>query len=61
MCRFVFTIQGSLQVSDGSKVLATLTADSYAYLPPNSTAWLVSQEGCGLVVFERKYALQVSS
>ncbi|EFJ40623.1 hypothetical protein VOLCADRAFT_84422 [Volvox carteri f. nagariensis] len=53
--RFVLVLQGEITVSHGAKNMV-LGANSYVYFPPNSTDTLYSEDGAGLLVYERVYA-----
>ncbi|GLI70887.1 hypothetical protein VaNZ11_015911, partial [Volvox africanus] len=53
--RFVLVLQGEITVQHGGKDIQ-LGANSYVYFPPNSTDTLSSEDGAGLLVYERVYA-----
>ncbi|GMH09286.1 hypothetical protein Nepgr_011127 [Nepenthes gracilis] len=54
--RFVFVVEGTVTLSNGSGINNKLMVDSYAYLPPNIRHSIVSDVSSTLVVFERRYA-----
>lgn len=58
--RFVFILDGAVNASDGkaSKPVAQLHADDYVYFPPDHKGALTSDKGAGLLVWERRYAVE---
>lgn len=56
-CRFIFVLDGLVDVSAGAAT-EQLHADDYAYFPAGMRHSLASQSGAGLLVFERRYALE---
>lgn len=58
--RFVMVIEGEITVNNKGKDIS-LSANHYAYIPPNSTVTLASEDGAGLLVYERVYAVQGGS
>ncbi|XP_068650757.1 (S)-ureidoglycine aminohydrolase [Aristolochia californica] len=53
--RFLFVVQGSAILSNGSGTSHRLLVDSYAYLPPNFDHSLECHSAATLVVIERRY------
>ncbi|XP_077244861.1 ureidoglycine aminohydrolase [Tasmannia lanceolata] len=53
--RFLFVIQGSVILSNGSATSHRLLVDSYAYLPANFDHSVECHKSATLVVFERRY------
>ncbi|KAG2500763.1 hypothetical protein HYH03_001525 [Edaphochlamys debaryana] len=53
--RFVLVLQGEASVVRGKKDSIKLSANTYAYFPPNTTFTLESEDGAGLLVYERVY------
>lgn len=55
-CRFVFVLDGTLNVTvPSAKAVRVLHADDYAYIPAGSQHVLGSDNGAGLLLFERRY------
>lgn len=54
--RFVFFLDGAANLTRSSR---TLHANSYSYFPPGDAQGLTTDHGAGLLVYERKYTLQV--
>ncbi|KAI3457723.1 hypothetical protein Pfo_014386 [Paulownia fortunei] len=57
--RFAFVLQGVVTLSDTSGIKHKLEVDSYAYLPPNLEHWLNSDASATLVVFERRFPVNL--
>ena len=54
-CRFVFVLDGELNVKcKGVGGTLALHADEYVYFPKGTTHSLTSDDGAGLLVFERR-------
>lgn len=56
--RFMFILDGVVQASINKKGAVSLHADQYAYLPPNTKYTVTSEHGAGLLIYERKYAIE---
>lgn len=56
--RFLFVLDGMVEVTADGKTVE-LRADDYAYLPAGLDHSVRSAAGAGLLLFERRYALQV--
>ncbi len=55
VCRFVFVLDGVLNVTVASaKAAEELHADQYAYIPADMQHTLTSDTGAGLLLFERR-------
>ena len=54
--RFVMVLTGEAEVRKAGKAPIALGVNSYAYFPPNSTDSLASEDGAGVLVYERVYA-----
>ena len=57
-CRLIFVLDGTVEVTGLSAAPAVLHADDFAYAPAGTKHSLVSTLGCGLIFFERVYALK---
>lgn len=55
--RFLFVLDGEVEVAVGSET-ATLHADDFAYVPAHLQSRVLSSKGAGILLFERRYALQ---
>jgi len=51
--RFIFVLHGEVDIAGSKNV--QLTANHYAYFPPNDTSKITSKSGAGMVVYERVY------
>ncbi len=58
--RFVFVLDGGVNVTGRGKAAGqTLHANDYVYHPPGDVQGLSSDHGAGLLIYERKYMLDV--
>ena len=54
-CRFVFVLDGTLSVNvPSAKEVKVIHADNYAFIPADSQHVLSSNDGAGLLLFERR-------
>ena len=54
-CRFVFVLEGTMNVNvPSAKAVKVLHADNYAFIPADSQHVLSSDDGAGLLLFERR-------
>ena len=60
-CRFVFVLDGEVEVEalPAGQARVSLHANDYAFLPAGAAHGLASAAGAGLLVFERRYAVEV--
>ena len=55
LCRFVFVLDGSLNITvDSARAAKVLHADEYAYIPADTPHTMTSHSGAGLLLFERR-------
>ncbi|EFN54219.1 hypothetical protein CHLNCDRAFT_17245, partial [Chlorella variabilis] len=54
--RFIFVLDGVVKVTAGSETV-TLHADDFAYVPAHMEHVVTSASGAGLLLFERRYAV----
>ncbi|KAL3134040.1 hypothetical protein ABBQ32_008472 [Trebouxia sp. C0010 RCD-2024] len=55
--RLIFVLDGVVKLYHGSKTTA-LHADDYAYMPPDTPHSLHADQGAGVLIYERVYAIQ---
>lgn len=59
MERFVFVLDGGINLTDGGKApAAELHADDFVYFPPDHKGAMSSDAGAGLLIWERKYSIE---